>query len=354
MILIANDHMIQHFDFHQLAGANQIAGHFYVGLARRRLPAWVIVHKYDCRRSHTVYMQRHPRRDHGFTIPDPLLTEELNIPNACNRCHADKPATWAVKYVDEWYGTNMNRPTRERARWISAAENGNPAAKAKLIGLLADTNQPAYWRAVAATFLAPWADEPTAQAALLAALKNEHPLVRERAVRSLEPAIGNTNVLAAMEPMLNDPLRNVRVSSAWVLRATVDMRSQAGCDLQRMLDMEADQPTGQFEAAMFCLSRNQPTEALEHLKKTTAWDPISPPFLCALAQVQDQLGQLGEALKTLDRAQVSAPEDPHIPFVRATILTRNKRDNEAKTALNRALQIDPDFKAAQELLRQTQ
>ena len=46
----------------------------------------------DCIGCHmpvTVYMQRHPRRDHGFTIPDPLLTKELNIPNACNRCHAE-------------------------------------------------------------------------------------------------------------------------------------------------------------------------------------------------------------------------------------------------------------------------
>ena len=47
----------------------------------------------------TVYMQRHPRRDHGFTIPDPLLTKELNIPNACNRCHANQTTDWALKYT---------------------------------------------------------------------------------------------------------------------------------------------------------------------------------------------------------------------------------------------------------------
>jgi len=41
----------------------------------------------------------------------------------------------------------------------------------------------------------------------------------------------------------------------------MDMQSPAGADLQRMLDLEADQPSGQFEMAMFCLSRQQPTEA---------------------------------------------------------------------------------------------
>ncbi|MFZ1074004.1 MAG: tetratricopeptide repeat protein [Verrucomicrobiia bacterium] len=309
----------------------------------------------DCIGCHmpvTVYMQRHPRRDHGFTIPDPLLTKELNIPNACNRCHTDKSPDWAVNYTGQWYGTNMNRLTRERARWIAAAESGEAGANEKIIGLLADTNQPAYWRAVAATFLSRWAAEPATQVALLAQLRNEHPLVRERVVRSLEPTLADTNVLAALQPMLNDPLRNVRVAAAWVTRATVDMQSQAGRDSQRMLDLEADQPTGQFEEAMLLLARQQPAEALVHLKKATAWDKLSPPFLCTQAEVQDQLGQLPEALKTLDQAEAAVPDDPHIPYVRAVILKRNGRDDDARTAVKRALEIRQDFQPAKSLLQE--
>jgi tetratricopeptide (TPR) repeat protein len=299
-----------------------------------------------CHMPVTVYMQRHSRHDHGFTIPDPLLTKELNIPNACNRCHADKTADWAVKFTDTWYGTNMNRFTRDRARWIAAAENGQPEAKDKLAGLLASTNQSTYWRAVAAAFLESWADEPATKSALLAALKNDHPLVRERAVRSLEPALADTNVLAALTAMESDPSRNVRVAAAWVLRANVDVQSRAGQDLQHMLDLEADQPTGQFEAALFSLARQQPVEALEHLKKATAWDPISPPFLCTQAEVQDRLGQLGEALKTLDRAEAAVSDDPHIPYVRAMILLRNGRNSEAKASVERSLRLQTSFSPA--------
>ena len=116
-----------------------------------------------CHAPVTVYMQRHPRHDHGFTIPDPLLTRELNIPNACNRCHADKTADWAVKYTDEWYGTNMDRFSRARARWIAAAEAGSASANNKLVNLLADANQAAYWRAVAAVLFTPAPALPTAQ-----------------------------------------------------------------------------------------------------------------------------------------------------------------------------------------------
>ena len=298
----------------------------------------------------TVYMQRHARHDHGFTIPDPLLTKELGIPNACNRCHADQSTDWAVKYADEWYGAKMNRPTRDRARWLATAENGDAAAKKPMIGLLGDANQSPYWRAVAATFLATWADDPAVKTALLAQLKNEHPLVRERVVRSLEPVLNDNAVAGALQPMLQDPLRNVRVAAAWVTRATVDKQSRAGQDLQRMLDLEADQPTGQFEAALFSLSRQQPEDALTHLKLATTWDKLSPPFLCTQAEVQDQLGQLAEALKTLDQAEAGVPDDPHIPYVRAMILARNGRHDEAKAAAQRALKIQPNFNPASALL----
>jgi hypothetical protein len=82
-----------------------------------------------CHMPVTVYMQRHPRHDHGFTAPDPLLTKELNIPNACNRCHTDQTTDWAIKYADEWYGTNMNRLSRERTRLNCSGGDGQIGSK---------------------------------------------------------------------------------------------------------------------------------------------------------------------------------------------------------------------------------
>lgn len=90
-------------------------------------------------------------------------------------------------------------------------------------------------------------------------------------------------------------------------------------------------------------------QTLAHLKRAAAWDPFSPPFLCAQAEVEDQLGQLTNALKTLDYAESVAPNDPHIPYIRATVLLGNGRYGDARTAVNRALKIQPDFDAALEL-----
>src|SRR5437868_2937194 len=47
---IADDDMVEHFDFKELSGTDKIAGDFDVSLRRRRLSAWMIVHEDDCGR----------------------------------------------------------------------------------------------------------------------------------------------------------------------------------------------------------------------------------------------------------------------------------------------------------------
>ena len=62
------------------------------------------------------YMVVHARPDHSFRVPRPDLSEKLDTPNACNQCHADKPAKWAAAAVDRWYG-----PKRERGAAFAEA-----------------------------------------------------------------------------------------------------------------------------------------------------------------------------------------------------------------------------------------
>ena len=58
----------------------------------------------ECHMPRATYMQRAPRHDHAWLSPDPLLTRELGIPNACSTCHADKDLDWVIRYAEEWYG----------------------------------------------------------------------------------------------------------------------------------------------------------------------------------------------------------------------------------------------------------
>lgn len=373
-----------------------------------------------CHMPVTVYMQRHARHDHGFTIPDPLLTKELNIPNACNRCHTDKSVEWAIASTEQWYGQKMNRPTRERARWIAAAQHGDKRGEGPLLGMLFNGQEGPYWRAVAANLLWQWSDESTVKATLMRVLRDDHPLVREQAIKSLEPRLndGSSDVAAAFQPMLNDPVRNVRIAAAWALHATLDTNSRASKDLTAMLDFNADQPVGQYRKAMFSLNRGDPAKALAHLQKAETWDPFSPPIRLETADVLTQLGktneaahelqilceqhsdsadfqfkfglalaqahqlekavqtfrrvveldaghiqgwynlglalsasgQINDALAALTRASALSPQDPQMPYARASILIRAKRYEEARAAANQSLSIQPDFQPARRLL----
>ncbi len=377
----------------------------------------------NCHMPQTAYMQRHWRHDHGFTSPDPLLTKQSGVPNACNRCHQDKDADWALKYCDEWYGAKMDRPTRQRAQVIARAQQGDPSSREGLLALLQREESP-YWQAVALGFLRPWGTQPEVSAAMLQRLEHTNDLVRAAAAHALEGAlsVSRPGVAPALQARLADPARNVRLAAAWSLRAALDPASPAGRELQHFLDTNAEQPTGQMQKGVYSFSRNDLESALRHFQKAVAWDPYSAPFRQELAIVfsalnrpqeavatlqeacrlaprdaeshyqlglacnetgdlkgaaeqlaiavqleprhaaawynlalaQNSLGQTDAAIESLFRAETAGPDDARIPYARATILAQLGRAREATAALRRALEINPSFQDARELLQRLQ
>ena len=297
----------------------------------------------DCHMPVTVYMQRHPRHDHGFTIPDPLLTKKLGIPNACNRCHTDKDADWSLAAVDKWYGSKMERPTRQRAEWIALARQGDAKARDPLVALL-NTETNAYWQAVAVGLLDQWLGETNVTDAALACLTNANPLVRATAVRTLEPLAEQTGSPAAIElgKLLNDPSRNVRINAAWALRAGLDTNSVAGQELMHYLDLNADQPSGQMQKGAFYFSRGQMTEALEHFQKSVQWDTNSAPLRHEYAIALSTANRNPEAIEQLEAACRLAPQEAS--YVYELGLAWNEAGNLPKAIelLESAVKLDPN------------
>lgn len=269
----------------------------------------------NCHMPQTTYMQRDPRRDHSFSIPDPLLTRDLGIPNACNKCHADQTTDWAIEAVDKWYGDRMNRHTRDRARWVTASRNQEPGAHGNLIRMYREqTNQ--VWKAVATTLLRDYLHEPVVQTELLARLDHESPLVRGHALIALEPAAGQglPNVLQAIRPLLQDPVRRVRVDAAWALRRELDPLTPAGQDLKYYLAFNADQPTGVLQQGVYELDRNQPKKALPYFHRAVAWDPNSAGLRHEYAIALSLAGQPSDAVRELETAVKLDPNEAEYSF----------------------------------------
>ncbi len=301
----------------------------------------------DCHMPTTVYMQRHPRHDHGFTVPDPRLTKELGIPNACNRCHTNQTPDWSLGAMNKWYGPRTNELMRTRATAIAKARAGDAAAVPVLVDMIsAETNF--FWRAVAANLLQRWAAEPNVTAALLRCAGDTNELVRTAAVRGLEPLAqsGNDLVAKTLNARLADPVRAVRVAAAWALHHTLDTNSPAGKDLLAYLRHNAEQPATVMQQAVFQLDRGDAAGALDQLRRAVRWDPNSAPLHHALAIAASVRGQHAEAVTALQSACRLAPRDAEYRYQLALALNEVGQLDEARVALAETVKLDPQFARA--------
>jgi len=296
----------------------------------------------SCHMPTTTYMQRAPRHDHGWLKPDPLLTRELGIPNACGRCHQDKPVDWAVARTDEWYGAKMDSRQRARARAVAAAQAGKSEAAAALLALLQKEDIPA-WRATYLSLLMPHApDRPVAAAGQLA-LADADPLVRSAAVRLLT---GTAPAGQLLPPMLRDPMRLVRLDAEWALSAGLVAGSPERKELDEYLALALDQPAGRLRLGQDLANRGQLEAAEKEMAQAAAWDPNSPGILEAQAMVLAGLGRSAEAGGKFSRAAGLAPADATLPLRAALAFAEAGLLAEAESALRLSVARKPDFDRA--------
>lgn len=296
----------------------------------------------NCHMPQTVYMQKHWRHDHGFTSPDPLLTHEFGIPNACNRCHADKDVEWAQAACEKWYGPRMERPARRRTRLMAAARRGDEASIPPLSELL-KTPEVAYWKAAALAVLDRWVDRRPVAEAFLAQLAHEHPLVRYRAVQGLAPLAeaGDERVTRALRLRLDDASRAVRFCAAWALRREVAIESRPGAEMLHMLTLNADQPAGQAQWGAYEMARGHPELAESHYARAVAWDPGSPPFRHDYAVALSILGRAAEALEQCRAVVRLQPEVAENHYRLALAWNETGDLARAVESLEQAVRLDP-------------
>ncbi|MBI5801267.1 MAG: tetratricopeptide repeat protein [Verrucomicrobia bacterium] len=301
-------------------------------------------HCVDCHMPQTTYMQRHARRDHGFTIPDPLLTKQHRIPNACNRCHADRSVDWAIEAVDKWHGPRMNRPTRTRAQWMVQARAGHTNAPSNLMRMLAEEKAP-LWRASAARLLQSWSHDPDVSSALLRAVRDPDPLVRANVAHSLEGIAQPENlpVQAALRELLNDSSRSVSVAAAWVARAQLDTNTPAAHDLFLSLHQNSDQPTGLHQMGSWHFDRNENAAAMELFRRAVEWDANSPPFRHTYAIALSTQGRTAEAVAQLEAACRLAPREAEYRYQLGLALNEAGKLPEATAALQEAVKLNAQF-----------
>ena len=167
----------------------------------------------------TIFSVKAEIRDHALTIPTPENTLNHKIPNACNTCHKDKDANWALSHMNDWYGRQSRQKWIRRADAFTAARDQRSNVEdtiAKLAAIAADPAEGPLARSNALGYLGTrYVNEAQVFQILASAMDDKETLVRSLAARLLNqwPQYRSGTIIA-LTKALSDPSRAVQIEAA--------------------------------------------------------------------------------------------------------------------------------------------
>ena len=271
----------------------------------------------DCANCHmpaTNYMVVDPRRDHSMRIPRPDLSVVMGTPNACNQCHRDRDADWALSALRRW-GVRFSDTGEHPAHSFALAGKGDVRAVPGLASLALDSSAAPIRRAAALVELGGFADREAYDAALML-LQSEDPVLRLGAVRALQ-FLPPQQLLPVLKPLLNDPVTSIRTELARVLAPVqlqqTDPATAAALEALfkqylMLLGEHADMPETQVQFGIFFTARQLWGPAEQAYRRAIELNPQALPALLNLADLYRVLAREEEARKVLLDALAVAPE----------------------------------------------
>ena len=282
----------------------------------------------ECHMPKTVMSIKSTMRDHTIGLPAPENTVAFGIPNACTECHADRPASWAVATLEQWWPRGRRAKLVNRAETFTAARAGRREALDRLIAIAADDTQGPLIQANAVGYLGGYADTRAIDA-LVDAAKASHPVIRSAAISSLgrhaqaDTAAARPAILAA----LRDPRRAVRIA------AMVSLINRGG------------EPLGAGDTARFQWAGR------EFAERARLYED-DPGVQRDLGLVELLSGRFDAAAAALEISAAVEPDRASVKFLLAQARLGQRRTDEARTLLKQVPPTDPFYKSAQERLKQ--
>ncbi len=293
----------------------------------------------NCHMPDRTYMVVDPRRDHGFRVPRPDLSAALGTPNACTGCHDDRDDAWAADAVASWSDAP---PPPHFAPAFAAGRAGDPAAGPDLAAIAADRGQPAIVRATALDLLRPLGRAGVAAAR--AALDDPDPLVRATAAGGLD-ALGPPARRAALDPLLADPVRAVRLEAARALAETWagdpaptpgDPLASAAAEYLDAQAAVADMAPARLGLGAVRERQGARDRAEAEYRAALALDPRFTPARFNLANLLNAQGRNPEAETVLRRGIDHDPGEPELHYSLGLLLAEEDRLDEVVESLARA------------------
>ncbi|CAH2602785.1 Tetratricopeptide repeat protein [Rhodovastum atsumiense] len=294
-----------------------------------------------CHMPGRTYMVVHLRHDHGLRVPRPDLASALGTPDACTQCHAGRDPAWAARAISGWYP--QGRQTKPQfGTAVFAGRTDAPDAAPRLEALLGQPDAPAIVRATALELLRaqPGGVPPRG---LARAATDPDPLLRATAAQAA-PAPLPRAALAVLAPLLDDPMRAVRVEAARGLAAVAPYLpdtsrgalARALRDLDQAEAVDADLPESHLARSLVLLGSGQPDAAEQACRTALQLDPRFVPALVNLADLARLRGRDQDAVARLHEAVLIEPENADAWHALGLALVRRQARPDALAALRRA------------------
>jgi Flp pilus assembly protein TadD len=301
----------------------------------------------SCHMPTRTYMVIDIRRDHSLRVPRPDQSASLGVPNACNNCHTNKSAQWASAMIKRFYG-HESSGFQHFAEVLEQGEEGSPGASQSLTELSEDLRQPPIARATALEMLKRYSPAP-ANEVIDAAIIDPSALVRRAAATALSNSDLQTSAVV-LAPLLDDPVRDVRLEAAEVLAGTPTARlpphiavalENAVYEYIESLELNGDRPEARMNLGLLFEKQHDLEKAEKQFKIALSLDPTFSPAALNLADLYRAEGRDRDGERVLDDATTRMPADPSVKHALGLLMVRQKQYTRGLELLASAAHADP-------------
>ncbi len=300
----------------------------------------------NCHMPEKTYMQIDQRRDHSFRIPRPDLTEKIGTPNACNQCHVDKSAAWALSAIQQWFG--KKKYPQHFGEVFAKARGRKHDVERELTQLTRDTHQSDIVIATAIHYLAQY-NTPSSVKTKIDALRSQNVLVRETALKSLAQLPMKERV-AKLAPHLKDPARAVRIEAASILasapKESISTKyhqalKQAIDEYESLQKANLDMPSSYLNLGVLYQKQSKYKKAISAYKQAIGLDKHFYPAPLNLAMLYNALDRNNKAEQVLHEAIAHNKKRGELYYSLGLLLAEQQKMKPALSALAQASRLLP-------------
>lgn len=248
----------------------------------------------ECHMPDRLYMGVDWRRDHSMRIPRPDLSLTTGSPNACNLCHEDQTASWALSAMKDW-GIDFPDTRTHPARAFHSAQRGDMRSLPSLKSIATDPSKSTILRASAIEHYGQFGtpDLPQTVAMLL---RSDDALLRASAVRASASVPVQQRYLL-LRTLIDDEILGVRMAVAEQLAATpraalrpkdLPQLDALFAEYEAVQSQHLDMPSVQVQLANFWIAQGHLARAEQALIEALR---INPQLAVARANLADLLRQ---------------------------------------------------------------